>query len=178
MFNLRERGFFVARRRVRRLLAFGAAALLLLVAHNPESPPIAAQGQNDVEGTLEVHYEDSYGGGRLSYSLDTGTEHVALAFARNPPRHLRTGTRVRARGARRNRTLLLATGADVSPLGGTASSSSTGQLASPNTFGVQSTLVILFNFSDLTTEPYTVASARSVTFNDVNNFYLENSFQQ
>src|SRR6202035_5782130 len=51
-------------------------------------------------------------------------------------------------------------------------------LASPNTFGAQSTLVILFNFPDLTTQPYTAASARSVTFTDVSNFYLEGSFQQ
>src|SRR6185436_4484983 len=178
MAESRWRRVRTAKRRARRFLALCATAIVLLVAPNPESPRIAAQGESDVEGTLEVHNEDSHAGARLRYYLDTGTEHLALAFARNPPGHLRTGTRVRARGARRNRTLMLDSGAAVSPLGGTESASSTLQLASGNTFGVQSTLVILFNFSDLATEPYTAASAQSVTFNEVNQFYLENSFQQ
>ena len=62
--------------------------------------------------------------------------------------------------------------------GSDSSSVTTLSLASPNTFGAQSTLVILFNFQDLATEPYTTATAQSITFTDVNNFDLENSFGQ
>jgi hypothetical protein len=49
----------------------------------------------------------------------------------------------------------------------------------PNTFGAQSTLVILVNFQDApTNQPYTLAAAQSVVFGPVNNFILENSYQQ
>src|SRR5258705_4783164 len=106
----------MAKRRARRCLVFCATTLFLLVAASPESPRVAAQGESDVDGTLEVHYEDSQAGTRLRYYLDTGNERLSLAFERNPPRHLLTGTRVRARGVRRDRTLTLAAGAAVSPL--------------------------------------------------------------
>ena len=43
---------------------------------------------------------------------------------------------------------------------------------------MQQTLVILFNFPDLVQQPYTPASANTVTFTQVNNFDLENSFNQ
>src|SRR5688572_21270768 len=103
-----------AKRRAGWFLAFRAATSLLLVLQGVESPRIDAQGQSDIEGTLEIHYEDSYAGARLTHYLNTGTEHLALRFARKPPEGLRTGARIRARGARRNGTLLLETGADVS----------------------------------------------------------------
>ena len=84
---------------------------------------MAAQGQSSVvDGTLEVHYEDSYAGARLTHYLNTGTERLALRFTRNPPERLLTGTRVRVRGARRNGMLLLDTGADVSRLSADGSS--------------------------------------------------------
>src|SRR5262249_14871502 len=51
-------------------------------------------------------------------------------------------------------------------------------VATPFTFGAQQTLVILMNFSDLTTQPWTTATAQSVTFTDASNFDLENSFNQ
>jgi len=44
--------------------------------------------------------------------------------------------------------------------------------------GAQSTLVILFNFSDNTSTPYSTATAQSVTFSETNAFYQENSFGQ
>ena len=98
-------------------LAVCAATILLLASQGVESPRMAAQGQSSVvDGTLEVHYEDSYAGARLTHYLNTGTERLALRFGRNPPDRLLTGARVRARGARRNGMLMLDTGADVSRL--------------------------------------------------------------
>jgi hypothetical protein len=47
-----------------------------------------------------------------------------------------------------------------------------------NTFGAQSTLLMLVNFQDNTSQPYTVASAHSVVFGDTSNFDLENSLQR
>jgi hypothetical protein len=51
-------------------------------------------------------------------------------------------------------------------------------LASPNTFGAQSTLVLLVNFSDNTSQPTTVDAAQNLVFNTVSNFDKENSQNQ
>src|SRR6266700_4881945 len=48
----------------------------------------------------------------------------------------------------------------------------------PNTFGAQNTLVILVNFYDNTSQPYTTDQVNSMIFGTVNNFYYENSYQQ
>jgi hypothetical protein len=50
--------------------------------------------------------------------------------------------------------------------------------ALPNTFGAQSTLVILVNFQDNPTQPYTVDYGRNVVFTTTSNFDLENSYGQ
>jgi hypothetical protein len=51
-------------------------------------------------------------------------------------------------------------------------------VASQYTFGVQPILVILLNFQNNATQPYTVATAQTVTFGDTNNFYAENTYGQ
>ena len=48
----------------------------------------------------------------------------------------------------------------------------------PNTFGEQKVLVLLVNFQDKTTQPWTADQVRSVIFTSVNNFYKESSYQQ
>ena len=105
-------------------------------------------------------------GSRYLYALKTTGERFALHFAADPPTHLATGARVRVTGVRVTQTLALR-----------SSTTSVKTLASalPNTFGAQKTLVILVNFSDNTTQPYTVATAQSVVFTTTSNFDLENS---
>src|SRR6185369_16218635 len=51
-------------------------------------------------------------------------------------------------------------------------------IASPYTFGAQQTLVILINFQDNATIPYTAATAQSVTFTSASHYYLENTYGQ
>ncbi|HSF33671.1 MAG TPA: hypothetical protein VLK82_24795 [Candidatus Tectomicrobia bacterium] len=48
----------------------------------------------------------------------------------------------------------------------------------PNTFGAQPTLVMLVNFQDKPTQPYTLDHACNVDFTTTSDFFLENSFQQ
>ena len=50
--------------------------------------------------------------------------------------------------------------------------------ALPNTFGAQRTLVIMVNFSDAPTQPYTAADARNVVFGTTSNYDYEASYQQ
>src|SRR4051812_3058190 len=110
-----QNGLGTAKRRAAWSLACCAATILLLASQGVESQS-AAPGRTVVDGTLEVHYEDSYAGARLTHYLNTGTERLALRSARNPPERLLTGARVRARGARRTGMLMVDTGADVSSL--------------------------------------------------------------
>jgi len=67
-----------------------------------------------------------------------------------------------------------------SPGGGWSSAASFKVLAAtlPNTTGEHKVLVILVNFKDLQTQPYTVAQAQDVAFNTTSNFYRENSYGQ
>jgi hypothetical protein len=174
----------MAKARSTRSLLAGAAALFILISQGVEPTRVVAQAQSVIDGTLEVYYEDGYDGGRLRHYLNTGTERVPLRFSQNPSR-LAAGSRVRARGVVRDGTLMLdpafgeagLTTLALAPGSGTPSLGPV-PLASPFTFGVQPTLVILFNFQDRATQPFTAAAAQSVTFSQVNNFFLENSYGQ
>jgi hypothetical protein len=121
----------------------------------------------EADGTLEVLYEDNAGGSRLVHFLQTPAGRLRLEFA-GEPTALLTGSHVRARGRISNGTLMLTSGTSVQAL----------SVASPYTFGVQPILVILLNFQNNATQPYTVATAQTVTFGDTNNFYAENTYGQ
>ena len=158
-------------------LAFPAAA--------QEAPAAAAQSgvgpdqAVQLEGELEIIHQDFKDGrGRYLYSLklSDGTR-VPLHFLKKPPTHLLTGDHVRAKGQLSNGSLLLYSGRTnvKKTTGGTTTTSS---IPVPNTFGAQSTLVILVNFQDDAVEPYTVADAQNMFFGTANNFFMENSYGQ
>src|SRR5262249_3198749 len=48
----------------------------------------------------------------------------------------------------------------------------------PNTFGVQKTLVMLVNFQDNLSQPWTLDDVRGVVFGTVSDYFKENSYQQ
>ncbi len=120
------------------------------------------------EGILEVLVEDSDWGHRYHHFLRTAGQRLSLHFAGEAP-ELLTGSRVRVRGVRVGEALALD--------GGSGSVEALA-VALPNTFGEQRTIVILVNFQDQPTEPYTAAYARDVVFNTTSNFDWEASYQQ
>ena len=121
-----------------------------------------------LDGELQVFYEDYAKSSRYRHFLQTATERLSLHFAKEAP-NLLTGTRVRVRGVRLGQDLALnGTGGSVQPLSAVA----------PNTFGAQKTIVILVNFQDKATQPYSPSQAQSVAFTTTSNHYKENSFQQ
>jgi len=152
----------------------GEVLRLALPANLRASLPLDAQvyveeEEVEIDGTLEVLHEDRDPGSRYLYFLDAvAGGRFSLHFAAEPPTHLETGSRVRVRGVRVDRALALEGG---------GSSVQTLSLALPNTFGAQKTLVILVNFQDKQTQPYTVASAQSV-MNTTSNYDWEGSYQQ
>jgi len=135
--------------------------------------------QEQVDGELEVVQQDFKDGrGRLLYSLKQadGTR-LALQFAKQPPTHLLSGTRVRAHGQRSGGTLVLYSG-NTSLSTDMTGAAATSSIPVPNTFGTQSTLVILVNFQDNAVQPYAPGDAYNAVFGTANNFFLENSYGQ
>src|SRR4029453_8935282 len=130
----------------------------------------SASIQEEVEGELEILHEDRDVGSRYLYFLKAANRRFSLNFAKDPPTHLTSGAKVRARGVRTNNLLALQSGSE---------SIQTVAAASTNTFSEQSTLVLLINFQDKPGEqPWTVEQIRDLVFNTTSNFFLENSYQQ
>jgi hypothetical protein len=124
----------------------------------------------DTAGELEVlhvdfpdHVNDHY-----VFTLKTPTEELNLYFAAEMT-ELPSGTHVRVRGIRLDDDVVLTSIAR-------ATTAKAATLS--NTFGAQKTLVILVNFADLATQPFTAATAQSVVFTDTSNFDYAGSYQQ
>lgn len=122
------------------------------------------------EGELEVihvHYFDKTTGNR--YYLKTEEGRVELKFKGKGPRQP-SGTKVRVKGSLSNNVLALdSTG---------STSYQVLALAAPNTFGEQKTAVLLVNFQDNQTQPYTASQANTTVFGSSSDFIKENSSQQ
>ena len=137
-----------------------------------------------LEGELEILYQDFKAQGRLSYSLKLadGTR-VPLHFTKQPPTHLLTGDHVRANGQLSGGSLTLYSGSTSLTKTTTTSNAKPApppppSIPVPYTFGVQSVLVILVNFQDDVVEPYTIADAQNMFFGTANSFVMENSYGQ
>ncbi len=134
----------------------------------------------EIEGTLEMMIEDRYDGSRQLSYLDTDSgERYSLNFA-TPPTRFQTGERVIVTGFRTETSIAVDSEDSgirrVSP--GVTTSGIQATSAISSAFGAQRTAVILVNFTDKATQPYTVAAARNTVFTTVNNFDLENSYGQ
>jgi len=167
---------------------------ITVLAHNPQNsdladnPSITAQLQSgqgkpvQLDGEMEIVHQDFPDGhGRFVFTLkQTDGTRVPMKFAKHPPTHLLTGDHVRVNGQMLNGNLLLYSGSNAKQTGGGGSGggSMTPSIPVPNTFGTQSVLVMLVNFQDDASQPYTVADAQSMFFGPVNNFILEGSYGQ
>jgi len=179
-----------------RLLAAIFVCSLILTGVSAQGNSTAASGnastsglQNglnqevQLDGQLEITYQDTKDGHhRLSYSLKQpdGTR-VPLQFTKEPPTHFLSGDHVRAKGQRSGGSLILYSGSTsltASTTSGEATGNATSSIPVPNTFGAQSTLVILVNFQDSAIQPFTTGDAYNAVFGTANNFFMENSYGQ
>ena len=137
----------------------------------PASVQADVEEDTDIEGTLEIVHEDGLNYSRYHYHLKTAVGKLDVHFANGEgPEDLLTGARVRVKGMRLDSSLA-------------AEGSSTGSVealvtVAPNTFGAQKTLVILVNFADKATQPFTLETVRTMTFGTVNAYYKNNSYGQ
>lgn len=150
-----------------------------LVARLPRGAQAAFEKHVVATGVLEVAVEDGPRSSRMHYNLVTGGRRLGLHFAGAAPGELLTGMFAQAKGVQVGGELALnSTDLKTNTTTSSTTSGATGTAILPNTFGVQRTLVILVNFQDNTSQPYTPATASSVTFSQASSFFLENSFQQ
>jgi hypothetical protein len=131
---------------------------------------VSAQLEEEVqlEGTLEIFHEDRPTGARYLYGLQAAGKHYSLHFATEPTTDLRTGARVRVHGIKLDSQLALAGG------GNSTQTVSPAPALSP--LGEQRTLVMLVNFSDNTTQPWTRDQVNQAIFATMNAFIQENSY--
>jgi hypothetical protein len=123
------------------------------------------------EGELDVIHVDMPGKelDYYIYRLKTTTGTRTLHFAGRPTRLL-AGSRIRVQGMGLDDDIVLANGG--------SGHVTTISAALPNTLGVQNTLVILVNFSDKATQPYTPTAVNQVVFVDTSAYDWEASYQQ
>ena len=139
----------------------------------PSSLPEQAseQAEAQFEGELKVLYECDEDAARLKHLLDVGNgKRLRLEFADGQAPDLPTGSRIRARGRLQNEdTLMLADSGSVQAVSVPAGA---------NTFGARRVMVLLVNFLDNVTQPFSAATVQSVAFDQVNRFYQESSYGQ
>jgi len=140
----------------------------------PAVQPIIEQ-RVTLSGELEVKIEDGRNYSKIHYGLKVAGQHLELHFADHAPAKLLSGMFVKVDGVQVGNMLALSSSGTTSISNGSSTS------VLPNTFGPQSTLVMLVNFQDNATQPYSLTSAHDLVFGSggsVTNFDLENSFQQ
>lgn len=122
-----------------------------------------------IEGELEIVYEDSRGNGHLRYFLFTGERRFEVRFRRQPRQNLRTGMRIGVTGEQVGDTLESNSGECVSELPNAS-------IVSGNPMGEHRVLVVLVNFQDKQTQPFSREHAETVMFGTTNDFYRETSY--
>lgn len=146
--------------------------LSLVVAAKPVTSTQTGRGRAvRLEGEIEIIYEDSHGHGRLAYFLNAGGRKLPVSFAKDPPQRLRTGMHVVVSGMQVGETLELNSGESVSV-------DQTQAAVTGTSTGQHRVLVVMVNFQDKATQPFTREQAQAVMFGTINDFYREASYGQ
>ena len=156
-------------------LILSSTALLLVVLLILFNGPITSARSGvrkivRVEGELEIAYEDSHGHSRLRYFVKTARKKVEVKFSRTPAQTLGTGMRVTVTGVQNTGALELNSGEVVETSGA--------PLVAANALGQHRVLVVMVNFQDKQTQPFTREQAQSVMFGTTSDYYREASYGQ
>lgn len=142
----------------------------------------------DINGRLSVSHTDNFKNetttsnvNKFNYHLEVLTDkHViaySLYFATNKP-NLSSGSRIGVRGIELDQNIALQTGSFMS---GENYSIKLIEATVPSSIGSQKTAVILVNFVDNTSQPFSTNQIKDILFDNessVKNYYLENSFNK
>lgn len=144
--------------------SLGLAAMAAMPAHAASTANVWA------EGTVEVQYEDSSQGAHVHHYLDTAKGRYSLTFPGKAPHTLARGAKVRVTGTQNGATLALSTTTSTSV-------TSVSPAPLPNTLGEQKIAILMVNFVDNTTQPYTLTDGGTV-LGQTSGFMQENSSSQ
>jgi hypothetical protein len=141
--------------------------------------------REDLQGELEVIAECEKTDARILYYLKTASGRLSLHFTKEPKSKLLTGMNVRLKGIRVDDSVVInedsltdiQTNSKTSSSNAKAATATTASVLS-NSFGEHKVLVILVNFQDKQTQPFTTDQARDVAFNTTSNYYREASYGQ
>ena len=151
------------------VLVLGHALVLTVgLAFAQTSPSPGPSQAVQIEGTLEILHEDSAAGSRYRYFLNSTSGRYSLQFAGDEPTHLLTGARIRVHGIKRDTTLALA--------GGSKNVQTVSAAPALSTVGEQRTLVMLVNFADNTSQPWSRDEVNQAIFGTMSAFISENSY--
>lgn len=151
--------------------AVATLALLVLAAVASPTPISAATSATTIQGTLElVHGEDfATGKANYDYHIRTGGARVALKMAGDVPAGFVNGATIRVKGRRDGGTFVA--------LDGTTTNTQV-LTSAPAWTGARKLAVILINFTNDGSKPFTRARANRVMFTNANSvraYYLEQS---
>lgn len=141
----------------------------------PEGSRKYFETREKVEGELEVLAECEEHDGRVHYFLRQSGGRLSLYFSGEPDNSFLTGKKVTLDGVRLGDTFV-ATADAMTSIETAAKTVESNALT--GTTGEKRVLVILVNFQDNATQPFTVEQARDVTFNQSSNYYREVSYGQ
>jgi M6 family metalloprotease-like protein len=146
-----------------------------LTARTDAAPP--PQAMETREGVLSIRHGDDLASGRITghaYFLTTADGETELLFDGEPPDDSKNGARMRLRGLGQGKRFLVADGGAQQ----VAEPEAPAQLLAATTKRIA---VVLFNFSNNTTQPYTPAFAAGVAFTNAQSvaaYYTETSWGQ
>ncbi len=149
-----------------------------LRANLPRSIRNQVEQHVELDGELEVLCQDGETASRLLHFLKVGDQHLGLHFADSAATNYLTGAKIRVKGVRVGDHLALESSKESINDSVNGSVQPMAMSVVPNTLGEQKVLVLLVNFLDKQTQPYTIQQARDLVFGTVNNYYREVSYQQ
>jgi hypothetical protein len=132
--------------------------------------------QQSLEGVLSVGHGDSFATGRMTghaYFLSNADGETQLTFKGTPPADSLAGARVRVDGVGDGKRFLVANGGTHKVSGGSSSIVAA--------TGAKRVAIVLLNFSNDTSEPYTPSYAAGIAFTNANSvaaYYAETSWGQ
>jgi hypothetical protein len=151
----------------------GLTGLTAFALAAPAAPAVATQ---TLEGVLSIRHGDDFNSGRISghaYFLLNGNDETELTFQGDAPDDAINGAKVRVHGVGEGKRFLVAAGG-TQKLSGASTSTAVST-------GAERIAIVLLNFSNDTSQPYTPAFAAGVAFTNANSvaaYYAESSYGQ
>jgi len=154
---------------IRRPALTFAAILLLLIA--VPMPAFAAAGPTHLEGTLELLHGENFESGEATfeYRLQTARENVRLKFDGDAPAGFVTGAKVRVHGKKDGPTLVALDGENAGEV----------LVSAPGWSGQRKIAVILVNFTNDRSTPFSRSFADAIVFGNANSvraYFEEESY--